>query len=258
MSGILQDKHILVTRAEHQAEEFADQIRQHGGNPYIVPLLKISCIVDRNHLRVLENIEQYEWLFFTSANGVHCFFHIWKSKFGMRDLSHHKFAVVGRKTNEALQQYGYEATFIPSIYNADTMAMEFLKEIKPHRPILLIRGKQARRVLPEAFAELDIDFDCLVVYETSVNHDSKDSLNRGLHYNHLDYITFTSPSTVEAFFSLIENVKEIEGKEMVCIGTTTARKAAEKGLSNIILPEHFTIEGMITAISDHIAKKGRY
>jgi|SRR5690625_478292 len=256
MSGILQDKHILVTRAEHQAEEFADQIKQHGGKPYIVPLLKISRIVDRNYLEILENIEQYEWIFFTSANGVHCFFQIWKNKFGMRELSHHKFAVVGRKTNEVLQEYGYEASFIPSIYNADTMATEFLKEIKPKRPILLIRGKQARHVLPQAFTKLDINYDCLVVYEASVNNDSKDSLNKGLHYNHLDYITFTSPSTIEAFFSLIEDVKEIEGKGIVCIGTTTARKAAEKGLSHIILPEHFTIEGMITAISDHIAKKG--
>src|SRR5690625_7201024 len=114
MSGILQDKHILVTRAEHQAEEFADQIKQHGGKPYIVPLLKISRIVDRNYLEILENIEQYEWIFFTSANGVHCFFQIWKNKFGMRELSHHKFAVVGRKTNEVLQEYGYEASFIRS------------------------------------------------------------------------------------------------------------------------------------------------
>ena len=255
MSGNLQNKRILITRAEHQAEEFAVKVKQYGGNPYIIPLLKISCCVDRNHLNRLGNIQQYEWIFFTSANGVHCFFQIWRSKFGLRDLSHYKFAVVGRKTNKVLQQYGYEATFIPSIYNAETMATEFLKEIKPNRPILLVRGKQARQVLPEAFAKRDIDFDCLVVYETTVNDDRKDSLNRGLHYRHIDYITFTSPSAVEAFFSLLEDIKDVNGKEIVCIGTTTAKKAAEKGLNHIIVPEQFTIEGMITAISDHIAKK---
>src|SRR5690625_1370159 len=163
MSGILQDKHILVTRAEHQAEEFADQIKQHGGKPYIVPLLKISCHIDRNHLEILEDIEQYEWIFFTSANGVHCFFQIWKNKFGMRELSHHKFAVVGRKTNEVLQEYGYEASFIPSIYNADTMATEFLEEIKPKRPIIHFSETRARQVLPYATNKLHIYIDFFVV-----------------------------------------------------------------------------------------------
>src|SRR5690625_5848251 len=104
----------------------------------------------------------------------------------MLEISHYKFSVDDRKTYEVLKEYGYEASFITSIYNADTMATEFLKEIKPKRPILLIRGKQARHVLPQAFTKLDIDYDCLVVYETSVNNDSKDSLNKGLHYNHLD------------------------------------------------------------------------
>src|SRR5699024_5253694 len=122
MSNILQNKHILVTREKDQAKVFANQIKLHGGIPYIVPLLKISCSVDRNHLKIVENIEQYEWIFFTSANGVRFFFNMWEKKFGMRNLGHQKFAVVGRKTNEALQKYGYESTFMPSIYNAETMA----------------------------------------------------------------------------------------------------------------------------------------
>src|SRR5699024_6255426 len=98
----------------------------------------------------------------------------------------------------------------------------------------------------------NVDYDCFVVYETSTNHDSKKSLNDSLHYNDIDYIAFTSPSTVDAFFSLIKNREQIVGKKVVCIGTTTARKAIERGLSNVLVPEDFTIEGMIMTISDHI------
>lgn len=252
----LQNKNILVTREERQAKEFAEKIKQFGGNPFLTPLLKVKCVDAENHLQILENIQRYEWIFFTSANGIRCFFDIWHREFGTRNLGHQKFAVVGTKTNDILRKYGYEATFIPSIYNAETMAVEFLQQYSPKQPVLLVRGKLSRQVLPEKFTEVDVDYDCLVVYETSVNHDSKKLLNNSLYYSHLDYITFTSPSTVDAFFLLLEDIKQIEGKEIVCIGTTTASRAIEKGLSNILMPEHFTIEGMITTISDHIAKKG--
>lgn len=252
----LQGKNILVTREKNQAQDFADKIKHFGGNPYIVPLLKVSHVDSKNHLKILENLQQYEWIFFTSAHGVHCFFESWKRSLGARRLTHQKIAVVGTKTNEVLKAYGYQATFIPSTYNAETMAREFLSEYNPKKTILLVRGKLASPILPDIFTKAAISYDCLTVYETYVNDESKELLIESLHYSHLDYITFTSPSTVDAFFSLIENVDQLEGKKIVCIGTTTETSAKEKGLSNILVPQHFTIEGMIAEIGDHIAKKG--
>lgn len=252
----LQNKNILVTREERQAKEFSSQIKQFGGNPYIAPLLKVSCVVDSNHMKILESIQQYEWIFFTSANGVRCFFNMWNRCFGSQKLVHQKFAVVGIKTNEVLRKYGYEAAFIPSTYNAETMTIEFLEKYNPNRPVLLVRGKLASQTLPNEFTKVDVDYDCLLVYETLINYDSGQLLNHILHYNHVDYITFTSPSTIDAFFALIENIRLIEGKKIVCIGTTTKQRGIEKGLRNILVPKDFTIEGMITTISDHIDKKG--
>lgn len=252
----LRGKSILVTREEKQAQDFAKKIEQFGGVAFIAPLLKVNCVVSENTLTTFENLPQYEWLFFTSANGVHCFFENWKRNLGAGRLTYQKIAVVGTKTNEVLRGYGYQATFVPSTYNAKTMAREFLSEYHPKQPVLLVRGKLASSILPEVFTKAAIDYDCLTVYETSVNDESKELLIESLNYSHLDYITFTSPSTVDAFFSLIKNVDWIEEKTIVCIGTTTATRAKEKGLSNILVPEHFTIEGMIAKISDHISKKG--
>lgn len=252
----LQGKNILVTREENQAQVFADKIQKYGGNPYIVALLKVSRVDSKEHLKILNNLQQYEWILFTSANGVHCFFDIWKENLGTGNLKDQKIAAVGTKTNEVLREYGYQATFIPSTYNAETMAKEFLSKYHTTQPILLIRGNLASHILPESFTEAGLDYDCLTVYETSIHHENKKVLNTSLHYSHLDYITFTSPSTVDAFFSLIDNVNLVEGKTIVCIGTTTEARAIENGLSNILVPEHFTIEGMIAKISDHIVKKG--
>src|SRR5690625_1126168 len=252
----LQEKNILVNREESQAHKFAEKIKRFGGNPSIVPLLKVNHVDSKNHLKILGNLQQYEWIFFTSAHGVHSFFESWKRDGGARRLTHQKIAVVGTKTNEVLRAYGYQATFIPSTYNAETMAREFLSEYNPKQPVLLVRGKLASSILPDVFTKAAIDYDCLTVYETCINEESKELLNESLHYSHLDYITFASPSTVDAFFSLVENVDQIEGETIVCIGTTTETRAKEKGLSNILVPQQFTIEGMIAEMSDHIAKRG--
>jgi uroporphyrinogen-III synthase len=252
----LQNKNILVTREEGQAEDFAEKIQQCGGNAYITPLLKVNSVVSTNHLQIFENLQHYEWIFFTSANGVHCFFDIWKCNFESGNLKDHKIAVVGPKTNDVLREYGYQAAFIPSIYNAKTMAAEFLSKYDTKHPVLFIRGQLSSNILPDAFTKAGLDYECLIVYETCVNNESRAMLNERLGRGDIDYITLTSPSTVDAFFSLIENVSQIEGKEIVCIGTTTENRAIEKGLSKLLVPKDFTIEGMIAGISDHLVKKG--
>lgn len=252
----LQNKGILVTREQKQAQIFARKIEQSGGIPYITPLLKINCVVSEDHLQTLRDLEQYEWLFFTSANGVRCFFEKWKSYFDNKRMDQ-KIAVVGSKTNDILKDYGYTAAFIPSVYNAETMAAEFLRKYQTQGPVLFIRGQLSRNVLIDAFTDAGLPFESLTVYETVINTESKNSLNDIVTKKNIEFITFTSPSTVDAFFALIEDVQLIKNKIIVCIGSTTEKRAKEKNLKPILVPEHFTIEGMIDRMGHYIAKKGK-
>lgn len=245
MSVPLRNKRILITREEKQAKLFSDKIREHGGIPIEVPLLKINCkkiVVDE---RITALISDCEWLFFTSANGVHCFFNIISGlKNRNRLVANCSIAVVGHKTAETLKKYGYEAHFIPTIYKATVMASEFLKKYPEAQRIILIRGSLASEVLFERFKKRNLSVHVMEVYETIFNHEESLLLNERLENNCIDFLTFTSPSTVNAFIDMVHNQSFLHIPS-VCIGPTTKKRAKEQGFTHILVPKQFTIEGMI-------------
>lgn len=255
MSTSLHGKAVLITREKHQAKEFTEKVLQHGGNPIEVPLLNVSCKDYEANREIFHTLHSYQWLFFTSANGVKCFFQLAKKyQIDTDILKKKQFAVVGHKTGNVLKRFGFTADFIPSTYNADVMASEFLKNSRKIGPVLLVRGNRSRDVLPIEFMMHGLSFHSLEVYETTYNFKMADRLNEVLSKEQFDFITFTSPSTVEAF---TEMAVKSEKRVCVCIGTTTEIRARELGFTAIITPKEFTIDGMILCMSDYIALKGR-
>ncbi|MBY7143241.1 uroporphyrinogen-III synthase [Virgibacillus sp. NKC19-3] len=252
MAISLRDKKILITREEKQAKTFSDKVLTYGGLPIVVPLLKISCKDREENKRIFSNVNRYEWIFFTSSNGVSCFFQLAKQyHVNNAILKNKRLAVVGHKTENTLKTFGYAADFTPTVYNADTMANEFLSIYTGSGPILLVRGNRSRDVLPTVFAAHGITYDSAQVYEMSYNYQMADRLNTTL-TNTFDFITFTSPSTVEAFVEMTSIPHEAT---CVCIGTTTQRRASELGFTSILTPEEFTIDGMLQCISNYIAQE---
>lgn len=250
----LKDKKVLITREKKQAKLFAEKISQYGGNSVIVPLLNITCKERVEDLKAIQSLLKYKWVFFTSANGVHCFLQLVKKNHGhLNTLKNIKLAAVGHKTEEALKSHGLTADFIPSIYNAEHMAKEFLMRFPNENPFLLVRGNRSRNVLPEAFSKNGAAFDMVEVYETVYNKAAAEYLNKALTEHHFDFITFTSPSTVDAFIKMQKETIAIEKSEetvCVCIGTTTEQRAKEAGFLRTISPEEFTIEGMLDCMQN--------
>jgi uroporphyrinogen-III synthase len=249
----LKGKHILVTREAKGAAQFAEKITAYGGKPVIAPLLAISCLPVSDQAASSIEGQVFDWVFFTSKNGVDCFFQ-------MEDaaviLAHSKIAAVGPKTAQAIKQQGYPTDFMPTIYNAEVMAEEFLAKNRETGPVLLVRGTLASPVLPEAFKKAGIPFKRLEVYETAVNVLGKDKLNEVLSRKQIDYLTFTSPSAVNAFFELAETPERFLELPAACIGTTTEKQAKRMGLEKTIVPKHFTTEAMIQVMSEQLKKEG--
>ncbi|SFA68825.1 uroporphyrinogen-III synthase [Lentibacillus halodurans] len=252
----LDGKRILITREESQAKEFSRQVSQHGGIPVEVPLLNIFCKCNKDNIWMIQNLERYQWIFFTSANGVHCFFQL-LNEYSMHPLlSKSKFAVVGRKTAHVLEKFGYRAEFIPTTYSAEAMTKEFFTMYSSmEEPVLLVQGNWSRNILPDWFQEQGICFQALEVYETSYHFTVSGQLNQLLSQNHIDVVTFTSPSSVDAFMEM----KEVwchHDLPIACIGTTTEQRASAYGLTNLIVPDEFTIEGMLARIGEYFERKG--
>lgn len=252
MSLPLKGKKIIVTREKSQAKYFSDKIMEYGGKPIVVPLLTIESDDRPENQQILKKIEQYKWLIFTSANGVVCFFQL-AEKYGvtMEQIQARKIAVVGEKTNRKLKEYGISADFVPSIYNADTLSEQFLSIEKNPEAILLIRGNLARAILPRELSKANIPYDSMYVYNTGYNFASKDLLNEVIQLPY-DFITFTSPSSIDAYFAMTEQSIQ---QPCVCIGTTTEDRAKEMGIKQLITPEVFTVDAMVDCMIDYLSEK---
>lgn len=234
----LMNKKILVTREATQAIEFNEMIKQASGQVLSAPLIKINPI----KVNTL-NLSNYNWIFFTSANGVNCFMNQIEN---ISIFNHLKIAVVGNKTEKTLKAHGLKADFVPTVYNAEEMSKEFINTYPTANDLLLVRGNLSRKVLPEFFMNKHIDFEMITVYETVVNKAIKSKLNHIFKTEKVDFITFMSPSTINSFLELLDiKYHEIAlGTKVICIGTTTERIALKHGFKNVSIPNHFTAESM--------------
>lgn len=249
----LQNKRILVTREEQAAKQFSKKIAAAGGNALLAPLLQINCLSDTNQTGASILKSKYDWVFFTSKNGVDCFMKQAESK---EILSSARIATVGPKTAQAVERYPFSVDFIPSTYNAEVMAAEFLRTYSEEGSVLFVRGKIASTILLDAFTKAGRTFDCLEVYDTVTNEAIKPVLQTILQEKSIDYLTFTSPSTVNAFVQLVDEFHLYKHIPVVCIGTTTEKQARNHGFLQTIIPEHFTTEGMIEVMHQVINEKG--
>lgn len=247
----LQGKKILVTRAKEQGEIFTKQLENSGAEVIHIPLLTFQMhLADKNKL--LQKIKDNRWIFFTSANGVIYFFkQLERYHIDNQLLDNVKFAVVGNKTKQMLQSYGYQAAFYPSFYHGKAMAEEFIKQFGLKESILLVVGNRSRLDVKDVFKANKVYIDYLTVYDTIVNRDNQTALINLIENDEIDGYTFTSPSTVHAFNlqlkSVQTNLSKIKKQRLcVCIGTTTAIVAKENGFEKVRTPKEFNIENMIS------------
>ncbi|MFD1850137.1 uroporphyrinogen-III synthase [Oceanobacillus bengalensis] len=257
MSDLLHGKKIIITREEKGSKVFSNKLLEFGAIPIEVPLLKISCKNQADNDQKLATFSTYEWIIFTSANGVECFFEMMKEQSVtlIKQLSQLKIAVVGHKTEDCLKCYGLSADFIPSTYNAETLAREFLRDNEKVGKVLLVRGNLSRDTLPIEFGKAGIVYDSMVVYETVYHLENRILLNQVITSDY-DFITFTSPSSVDAFYKMADDT--ITTGPIVCIGTTTEDRAIELGFKQILAPNNeYTIDGMIRCMIDYISKGER-
>ncbi|MBM7554604.1 uroporphyrinogen-III synthase [Thalassobacillus pellis] len=256
----LQGRTILVTRSKKSKGAFSEQIRKAGGNPVEVPLLQFAIRDTMENNQMINGLHDYNWVFFTSINGVEFFFELW-NKHKKSWPANVKLAAVGEKTGNALLGQGINVDFVPDTFSASNMADQFLKRYPEPGRILLVRGNLSRPTLPEVFRQQRVFFQTMTVYDTLPVEDQQASLIPFLERGLLDAYTFTSPSTISAFHNICCSHKDYHRfllKPCVCIGPTTASEAEKTGFSNVLTPpSNYTIEGMIEVMERYFKQKGQ-
>ncbi|MCP3025526.1 uroporphyrinogen-III synthase [Halobacillus sp. A5] len=249
----LEGRKVLVTRPFSQADVMINLFEKAGAAILHEPLIEFRIHESKQNPRILSELHDFNWVFFTSSNGVKFFFE-WLQRIGRPVPRHIKVAVVGRNTKQTAEEMGVNVHFCPTTYDAEHMAEEFFVYHKEPGAVLYVRGDRSRETLLEILTEKGILFQSLTVYDTLLIKESE-VISREL--PSLDALTFTSPSTIEAFLEITRKSNELAlDIPCFCIGATTAEKAEAKGFNKIYYPSTFSVEEMVQQIIDYFSKEG--
>ena len=247
--GKLAGRRVVVTRSRQQASKLVERVEELGGEAIEFPVIRIAEPEDYADFdNALENIGKYNWIVFTSVNGVEAFLKRMRQKrLDIRELAGIKICAVGEATSEELGRYGLNVDLMPDSYTTGDLLHAMLGVVSSGDRVLLARADIASRELSEGLKEKGVDFDDLIVYRNLADDPGRASTIDMLEGNEVDFITFTSSSTVKNFVSVLgrDNIDKISGSKVVCIGPVTANTAREMGIRVDAVADVYTIDGLI-------------
>ena len=265
MEQPLRGRTIIITRALAQAAEFAAVLEGYGARVIICPAIEIVEPESYAPLdEAIENLYGYDWLIFTSVNGVDYFLRRMEARgVDVSELDNLRVCAIGEATAERLRSARVHVDLVPEQFKAEGVFAALERFIGGHeylrgKNFLIPRAATARDYLPHALEEAGARVDVVAAYRTIAPQSSELGRVRALLAGGaVDCITFTSSSTVRNFAQLFDATdlgETLEGVAIACIGDITAATAAEYGLRTDIQPEEFTTLALAQAIAAYYSK----
>jgi uroporphyrinogen III methyltransferase/synthase len=242
---------IVVTRARHQASVLSQAIEDLGGEPWEFPTIELMPPTDPQKLvQAIQQLKHFNWLVFTSVNGVEEFFKVLKDQGkDVRDLAGIELVAIGPATQGALENRGLRVSFVPEEYRAEKIIEGLASRVLPGQSVLLARAEEARDILPESLKALGADVWDVPAYSTIVGQANKEELKSMLRDKMIHAVTFTSSSTVRNFLKLLDDdLSLLEGVKIFSIGPITSATARELGFTIHREAERYTINGLVQAL----------
>jgi uroporphyrinogen III methyltransferase/synthase len=255
-------KRVLVTRAEAQAPELCRALRDAGAEPIAIPVLRIVPPEDPARLsRAVTDVGSYDWLLFTSANGVEAFFaELALQGADARRLGGVRLGAIGPATATALQSRGLRADVVPESYRGEALAEAVQAAagaaLRGQR-VLLARAAQAREVLPEMLRAAGASVDVVPAYRTlPPEAEACEALRALVDPAHLDVVTFTSSSTVTHTLQALgeAGVARLNRLTLASIGPITTQTAESHGLKIRVSADEFTLAGLLDALETQLSE----
>jgi|GEM_PF-1066107 len=236
---------VVSTRPADSAEEFRRKIEFLGAEMISMPMIELRLKEDQSELDLaFERLEEFEWVIFNSSAAVRFFFDRVEAN-GLKlyffpDL---KFATVGEKTKMTLEQLGYRTNFVPIQYTAEVLA-ENIYDVEGKKVLIPASELTASNYM-EVFERRGAKPEMIHFYENhKVSYSPAEKME--LLNSNVDYLSFTSGSTVEAFHENFGNpVQSFTNSKVICIGPSTAEVAIKLGWNVDRVANPHTLEGMI-------------
>ncbi|MBS1112878.1 MAG: uroporphyrinogen synthase/methyltransferase [Nitrospirae bacterium] len=278
---------ILVTR-EHM--EGFERLEELGAE--IIEFPTIEIVPPGSYEEIdssIKKITSYDWVVFTSRNGVKYFFRrFFEKDKDIRELKGIKICAIGTKTAEEIKKYGIRVDLIPDEFHAEGLIDSFMRlsslnNASPNAPVtpgraeesrtsekrsqkpglltgmrfLLPRAEKAREIFPEKIRALGGEIDVPVAYRTVKPESRGKRLRRFLREGRISVATFTSAATFHNFREIMgdDADEQLKGVSIAAIGPVTAKAVEKAGFHVDIMPRQATIEAMVEEIIQWVKKK---
>ena len=256
MSKILENKVFISTRPPGQSAELENLLAEEAATLIAMPTIQIKPLpLDDFGLAQLKNTDSFNWIVFTSPNGLKYFFAALfeiQNNYGLPE--HLKIAVVGKKTAANLECYGTSASFINLGNTAEEFVTDFFHRVAPGEKVLFPIGNLARTVIEDKISK-KAECTRILFYETVMpDVVNNEALNLVVN-NQYDMIILTSPSGCTNLLQLIEGKADPAKLRLVCIGQTTSAEVIRNGIEPLITAATANSQGIYSAILNYFQKK---
>ena len=249
-------KRIVVTRTRKQASVLSNKLRALGAHVIELPTIRIEPPSNlREFAELVQDAHVYDWIVFTSANGVEAFFEIFFKLYDdAREIGGVRIAAIGPATAQRVKDFHLHVDLQPEEFIAEAIVREFKKQgsIENER-ILVVRAEKARDVLPKELSAAGAIVDEAFAYRTVPETRDISGAQRQLAQRGADLITFTSSSTVENFLAL--GLPWPKGMRVASIGPITSKTGRDHGLNVDIEARRHDIDGLVQVIRELFAQK---
>ncbi|MCX6904643.1 MAG: uroporphyrinogen-III synthase [Verrucomicrobia bacterium] len=250
----LAGQRIVVTRSRDQAGPFCSRLTQRGAEVMEVPVIKTVEPSNKGLLAdALLSLHEYDWLVFTSVNGVKWFFEFFFRAFqDLRDIGGVRIAAVGPSTAGRIKELHLMVNAMPSeaLGKNVAKAMEADGSLENLR-VCLLRAEDANPELVRALEERRAIVDNIPCYKTVPETEDVDGAAARLAEAGADWLTFPSASTVENFharFNLPQLLHKFPGLRTASIGPETTKALAVLSLQPNVEAREHTTEGLLKAL----------
>jgi uroporphyrinogen III methyltransferase/synthase len=240
---------VVVTRSPDQAAEFSGRLRALGADAIELPLISIQPPENPAPLdQAIERLASYDWLIFTSVNGVRFFLdRLDNSRRDLRSLKA-RICAIGPATRRAVEDLHLKVDRMPEEYVAESLVKAFTEDDLFGQRILLPRAAVARDLIPIELGKLGAQVEVVEAYRNIVPADTASLAHEIFSAARKpEWITFTSSSTVKHLLA-VAGPDALEGVRIASIGPVTSETARGCGLKIDAEARQYTLDGVIQAI----------
>ncbi|UCE99252.1 MAG: uroporphyrinogen-III synthase, partial [Planctomycetota bacterium] len=252
-------KKIVITRDEDGNTDFASRIISKAAVPVALTTIKIKPLTDTTEfLQTLSKIAEYDWIIFTSVNGVSIFFDVLEGlNKDARIFASAKIAAIGSETAAKLGQFGIKADFVPTVYTSIELGRQLSSFSNLQgRKVLILRSALASNKLGELLEQAGAKVDSVPVYTASTNKTKCNWLTEKISNGKIDWLTFASPSSVRGFFEQIDSrLVNSSRAKVASIGPVTSEELENLGIKVDLTASVHTIDGLLTTIESSEERK---